>query len=1452
MAARYFNWKLAIVLVVAVGVFTVAAYALHQWQKTTRAVQSLPLGDAAFARQDYEEAANQYGRYIVVNADDTSVLLKYAEAQLKRRPMTSNNVQQAIASYRNVLRLDPGNQEATRRLAEVYLSVGAPGEAELIAKRYLESRDDVDVQRLLADSLLQQRKPKEAVTVLTALLAKHPDDVASYERMGVLAEQYPEAAPKPMAAWYEEAVTRNPQSALAYIARAGFALRHGERDKALADLEQARKCDLSQKDVRLRLVAALKGANLLDQAREQLQALQATEPGELTLWQHWADLASRANSSEEMYAVARNGLQALAAQPWDFMPVAAELLIRSGHPDEAKECIARMRQKEVAVPAAAYLEGMMADRQGQLREAVTSWKKAVSLGYRQPAVHMMLASALSRLGDVQSAIDQLRTLTTDAPNYVEGHLALAQLLVQMRDWPQVQDQAREVLQRVPGHAGALLLELQARTYLLAAANGSPQEWQAVESRLADLEKQGQETLAVKMLQAQIAMIRKDFPKAETLLQDLQGKYPAEMKIPLLQADLSVAQGQKEQARARFQEAVTKFPQAFEPVRGLALFLNQQNERQACETVMKEAMTRLSEPRLRRDVGLTLAEFYRQWKEEDKLIQWLGELAVQFPADIQPRRQLLSCEEVATDARRAQGLVEEIKKLEGDAGYQWRYEQARLWGRSEGEEFKTRYPEAVKLLQENLQANPKDYASRLLLAATYEKANELSLAVTTYRETLGLLPDNALSDYTQVLVRTVAALNRAKQYDEAGQLLAQAEQRNLRDSTLDRLRTEADLRQRKFASAEERLTQLVDRDPNDVSSRLSLAYVWIQEEKYAQAQKILDELRAKTPDSVSVAAAQIGLYVQQNQGPEAIRFCDELVTRLHNGPAYTLRARAYIALKQNDKALEDYGRIIALDPKNAESWAVRADFNRMIGRVPEGISDIRKALELAPENPTIQRIAVLLFVASNDLSLIGEAEGLLSKALAGFEKAPPTNTEEARLTEYNQLRLLKAQILLARSTGPGLEEARRLLRDITASQPKMPEAWQTLAQLELSQEDPRKASDVALQGLTHNPDYVGLLLLKARAEKVRQPAVAVLTLKGLLDQNPRNLEIVVELADAYARAERTQQAVELLQEKRAAFEGLQRRRCDIAYAEALYANGQRDEAKTLFETLMKAEPNDPTPTLSLAQRLRKERRWTEMNQLVRRWLAAHPKDADVATTIARVLAAAGDKQALLMGEDILRVTLEQNPRSLAPLMLLAMMMQDAGRNEEAARLDRQVLTLDPQNVIALNNLAWILCDGTHDAAQYREALTLAQKGLQVVPDYVDLLDTRGYAYYRLGDYEKALADFQRCVELYPTNSPSAATPQFHMAMTCDAMKRRTDAVEHLRATLDLNRASLRSAREQADAGRVTYAIKVIKDALRLQEEMAPLQTSLGIEKTAGPSEQELAEAKALMEQLQKGT
>ncbi len=98
MPRRYFNWKLAFVLLIGLIVLGVTAYGLRQWRRNTRSQQGLILGNKAYGEHRYEEAASQLGRYLAIERNDVPILLKYAHAQLNIRPLKNENIMQAVAA----------------------------------------------------------------------------------------------------------------------------------------------------------------------------------------------------------------------------------------------------------------------------------------------------------------------------------------------------------------------------------------------------------------------------------------------------------------------------------------------------------------------------------------------------------------------------------------------------------------------------------------------------------------------------------------------------------------------------------------------------------------------------------------------------------------------------------------------------------------------------------------------------------------------------------------------------------------------------------------------------------------------------------------------------------------------------------------------------------------------------------------------------------------------------------------------------------------------------------------------------------------------------------------------------------------------------------------------------------------------------------------------------------
>ncbi|MBW8042201.1 MAG: tetratricopeptide repeat protein [Planctomycetes bacterium] len=1366
MPRRYFNWKLAIVLLIGLVVLGVTAYGLRQWRRSTRSESGLILGNKAYDEHRYEEAASQLGRYLAVERTDVPILLKYANARLNIRPLKSNNVQQAIAAYQAALREDKNNSEAAVKLTEIYLgSKGMAGEAELIATRYLETNKDLKLSRLLAIALARQGKFGEAATELKNIIAEHPDQILAYETLGQLTEQRPQDFPDSASFLFDEAVKNNPSSALAFLIRAAFHLRNEDKVEVLADLERAEKLDLSDSIVRLRLAAEFINANVFDKAEEHLEAVQAAEPKNQALWQIWSRLALKSRSKAMMLKVADNGLNGLSFQPWDFMPTAAELYIRCDELDRASDCISKLSQKGIAPPITVFLESLLADREGHLSKAAKCFRLAIQSGNKSPQVRLALASTLSRSGDTQSALRQLRTLVSERPTLFDGRLHLARLLAQMESWTETAEQARMARQISPNSLDAALLHTQAQMQLLAASPKSEnaQMWQDIEDQLAALEKATDNAFPVKTSQFQLALFRSQFSKAQQLLNDMKNSHPSRREVAMAEVKLLIAQNKTDEAIAKLYDVVIVFPESISPVRYLAILLAAKDKNQDCESIIKDALTRIEHPVVKRELGLLLTGFYSRWNEHEKCYQFLDSFARDLSDDILIQRELLRCENVLKDSDRAQQLVNKIKTIEGEDGWQWRYEQARIWLAQDN--FKNRYPRIISLLKENLLAYPDDQNSRILLARNYGRAGQLPLAISIYRQAYDRSPQDL-----RIIVPYVKALRKAKEYDRADEILRRVDSEKLFHPELKKFQLQRCLVRGELDSAIDILENLLANDPNNRSDSLSLALLKMRQNKFAEVGELLIRLKIQDPNSLQVKVAQIELNVRQGKSAEAILLCDEIINNLNNASAYILRAKTFDSLGEPNKAIVDFDKAITIEPNNVEAWVAKSDFYRSIDKLEKAIADIQQALFLAPGNLQVQKRAILLLLASNRPDRVLQGRTILDKALT-------TNPQDIGL------RLYQARSLIAEGTAPAFEKAEGILQKITKDQPKFSPAWVQWGELSLKQGEYGEARDIAWRGLAHTPNDKGLLLLKFRAEKEQSLALAIPTLELLYETGSYDVDSAVLLANTYIEAEKYEKAVNLLRKQLASYsDSADERKVKIALVRALYKNGDKTEFQKEFDSLLQSAPDDPGPLLAQVLLLKDDKFWSRLNQKTADWCRDHPEDSLTPVTIAGELATTEDIQAKKIAEDLLRDVLANHPNSLPAMNTLALLLQITGRPAESAVLYGQILTIQPDNVKAINNLAWILCE---NQGKRKEALKLAERGLKIAPNYIDLIDTRGVIYYRIGQFEKARQDFNNCLKLYPKGTLAATTTHFHLGRALIKIDQKDGAINNLNRALELS-------------------------------------------------------------------
>jgi tetratricopeptide (TPR) repeat protein len=115
---------------------------------------------------------------------------------------------------------------------------------------------------------------------------------------------------------------------------------------------------------------------------------------------------------------------------------------------------------------------------------------------------------------------------------------------------------------------------------------------------------------------------------------------------------------------------------------------------------------------------------------------------------------------------------------------------------------------------------------------------------------------------------------------------------------------------------------------------------------------------------------------------------------------------------------------------------------------------------------------------------------------------------------------------------------------------------------------------------------------------------------------------------------------------------------------------------------------------------------------------------------------------------LEAALEKQPQAVGLMLHLADLHDLCGRYREAEAVYRRVLAVDADNVVALNNLAWLLAQQT---GKGDEALPLITRAIDRAGTRAELLDTRASAYLALRQTDKAIADLESANADQPTAS-----------------------------------------------------------------------------------------------------
>lgn len=1326
------NWKLLIVIILAVTAVGVTGVLLRHYHRNKLAANGYTQGLVAFQEGRWQEAAVCLGQYLAIHQQDINVLHKYAQSNVRIEPPRRESLTQAVNAYRAILRLSD-HPQAAGELTQLYLDVDMPAEAELVARRFVEKTADIRFENYLAEALVRQNKFEQAVTVLMQLISRRPDQVLAFDLLGKIAERHPTISRLTPLEWFNQAVEQNPQAAAAYVLRSAYWARQGQLQDAVDDLHRAEQCPLETSD-RLSIAGGWIQQGGLKQAQQQLTIARRLEPDNVQVWHISALWAQGTKDPALMLSVAHEAIECLGWQNYGFLPVAGELFVSGGDLERARQCLTLLKQADADRGLILYLEGLIADFQMDWAQAIDRWRQALNLGYLNEPVYLNLAKTLDRIQNRSAAIALLRNYTKNQNGAFQGHLLLGQLFLLDNRFSDAMEQAIAAVQIKPYNVDAQVFYLHCR--IVSLTKNRPADWTNLEHRINELIA-AHDDIRTRMLLFQAAMKQRDYAVAEEVLQQGQKELGEDLQWVLARADLLKSQGRTEQVQGMLEEAMTRFADDIELVRVLTANCTAEHDYDKAAAVLTQALQSAKSPFDRRRLSLWMAEVEYVRGRTQQAADIYKELADHNPSDIYARRRLLALADQTSDPWQIRQWIEEIHMAEGDTGWQWKYELALYLYTNE--DFDTVYPEIVRLLEQNLVSNPDDQDSRILLASAYERVNNMHLALSLYRQALAVRPDDI-----ELIVAAVSLMYRAEEYRQAQQLLDRAIQQGVQDLRLSKFELQNSLRLGRMDAAVSSLERIILETPQDESARLTLALLLIRKGDYEQAASMIEQLMREKPDSASAAAAMADLHLSRSDYDKALAVCDTFLQQHGTIQGHTLRAQVLLQANRVQEALEEIQRIEFLAASTNEKIAV-TEMYRSAGNLAKADAMMRTLLAESPDNPAVQKQAALIFLQQP--ATMEQGRRLLDLALA----QNPTD---------NQLRLEKVRILMFQKTADALGQAMEILDSIIYEMPRFETAWVLLGQGAILQKDPVAATNYIMRGLAILPDSRPLLLLKARAEAMRSPQVAIGTLEELRQQVPDDVTVVQMLSEMYRKTAQPQQAVDLLEQ---AFEHprlANEQALEKEWIAATYQCGRKTEAFAFVRK--KTELSDGSESFLAAWTglLVQDGRWKEAVDVYENWAGQYPQKREgILPVILDQLASVESAEAQQAAQHIVQAVLQDNPNSLTAIYSMAMLLHHSGRKLQAIPWYEKTIRLDPGQVIAVNNLAWILAT---EKGELGQALRLAEEGVRQAPAYVDLIDTRGYVLMRMGRYEQAISEYEKCLRMYIEKSPKRTCSMFYLS------------------------------------------------------------------------------------------
>ena len=692
--------------------------------------------------------------------------------------------------------------------------------------------------------------------------------------------------------------------------------------------------------------------------------------------------------------------------------------------------------------------------------------------------------------------------------------------------------------------------------------------------------------------------------------------------------------------------------------------------------------------------------------------------------------------------------------------------------------------ATRLISDALAAYPEDFSLKVLASEFYEQQQDPETALAYLNEAL------ELNTSTFLLLRKANLLIAIDNRPEAQKIVSSVLQKNPDILFAKYLQASLFASEGKHKESQNHLEQILASAPKHPESLLLLGTLYFNAGEYQRAQSFLNTYEDVAPDSSKARFMQAFIYTQNNDLAAAeIALRDYLSDYPNNTNALNLLGNTLIREGNIDGGLETLKKAQSIDSESYQNNLMLAITLLGSGKASEAIPHFLKLYQSGENLPTVRPLLIRSYIETKDYE---QAISLAEK----ISKESSTKTEG-----YNYL----GYIYLAKGDKPN---AIKSFKSAISTEPANPVANIHLAQIAIDAADFDQAQAYYNSVYSQNPDQFQTLIANAaldvqrgdiqsaiaryeRATKTNKTdlnsrlalssyylkygqyldAVKLLgSVEHLYQDNPVYLNYFIQ---ALLKQRLNQKALHVIEQLKtiapdqittyllearaniqtgdfvkasqvfAEANRVQKDNLLIIYESAKLAIAKSDlpEAQKILDRM--AVLNAPNNLLFLLEGDIAFAKNDYLNAITyyKESLSVSANSETLIKLINSAYKAGNTDQAISLSEDWLK----QFPSSDDIRSFLAKILIKTGQIDQAIEHLTYQVNQDPDDVAALNNLAWVMKESAP-----KNALEYSKKAYALAPKNPNVLDTYAVILLSLGDAGKAATLLQQASSISPNN------------------------------------------------------------------------------------------------------